>query len=135
MDFDEELEYQFGVDDASSMHQHHDDEASEEEEKDYDNIQDDFREGLSEEQISEEELHFQQNIKPHILDTIQLLTSFSIFKDDEELSFEENTEYFAAKRKACIESLQDLQEITKEDLSKRERRVWSLLIESNTHTN
>ena len=128
MDFDDELEYQF----ADTTTEANDDE---EEEKDFENLQDDFREGASEEQISEEELHFQQNIKPHILDTIRLLTSFIIFKDDEELSFEENTEVYAAKRKACIESLQDLQEITKEDLTKRERRVWTLLIETNIHKN
>lgn len=126
MDFDDEYEYQF----ADSNIEVND----EDEEKD-ENLQDDFREGASEEQINEEEAHFENNIKPHILDTIRLLTSFIIFKDDEELSFEENTEVYAAKRKACIESLQDLQEITQEDLTKRERRVWTLLIETNIHKN
>jgi len=100
---------------------------------DADEIDDDN--GPSEEQIDAEDLHFQDNVKPHILGTIQHLTSFTLFKDDDGLSFEENTEVYSMKRNNCIQSLIDLQTLVKEDVSKRERRVWTLLIETGIHTN
>lgn len=135
MNFEDELEYQFesgSTNPRQEQHSVHDDGRV------FDSVandDDDDRVDISKERFEEEEAHFESDVKPHLVDIIQQFTNFIVFKDDEELSFEENTEIYASKRKLCIETMQDLQEILKEDITKRERRVWTFMIESNVYKN
>ncbi|KAG2382448.1 hypothetical protein C9374_005028 [Naegleria lovaniensis] len=135
MDFEDELEYQF---ESGNTRTDTDDAIPHDDGRVFDHVaNDDDDDGvdISKERFAEEEAHFDSDVKPHLIDIIQQFTNFIVFKDDAELSFEENTEIYASKRKLCIETMQDLQEILKEDITKRERRVWTFIIESNVYKN